>query len=129
VETASKINFGEKKIDENESSGNNAKSAMPIDTGQPGTSAECSMEPETDASYDVAMETEEETVDHVVVKQCLSEPVLCREAVNGTVPALLQEIYTCLEPRDMAESLCIALHVLMLETGFIAYTAVISKLC
>ncbi|XP_060586978.1 F-box only protein 7-like isoform X2 [Ruditapes philippinarum] len=122
VETASKINFGEKKIDENKSSGNNAQSAMPIDTGRPGTSAECSMEPETDASYDVAMETEEETVDHVVVKQCLSEPVLCREAVNGTVPALLQEIYTCLEPRDMAESLCIALHVLMLETGFIVYT-------
>ncbi|XP_053378365.1 F-box only protein 7-like isoform X2 [Mercenaria mercenaria] len=97
---------------------NHAKAAMNMDTGQPGTSSQNDPAPETGTSYDVTMETEEETVDIAVVKQCLSEPVLCREAANGTVPALLREMYEALGPKNIAESLSTVLHVLMLETGF-----------
>lgn len=128
VQTVSDINCGEKKTDEQNVPENNAQSVVNLDTGQPGTSTECIMEPEPGTSYETAMEMDEEPVDHVVVKQCLSEPVLCREAANGTVPALLREIYETLKPNDKAESLCVALHVLMLETGFTVYTEVHLKI-
>ncbi|XP_052286556.1 F-box only protein 7-like isoform X2 [Dreissena polymorpha] len=65
------------------------------------------------------MEVQEEEVDLAVVWRCLSEPVLCREAVDGQVPSLLKEMYTILEPVTMSEKLAVVLHVLMLETGFI----------
>lgn len=77
-----------------------------VESEQPGTSSE------------VTMDTEEDVVDMVVVKQCLSEPVLCREATNGCVPALLREVFDTAAPQDCTECLSVVLHVLMLETGF-----------
>ncbi|XP_052779343.1 F-box only protein 7-like [Mya arenaria] len=67
---------------------------------------------------DVDMDTEESAVDLAVVQQCLSEPVLCREAGDGQVPALLIEVFQSLQPQGSAEMLAVVLHVLMLETGF-----------
>ena len=41
--------------------------------------------------HDETMDMEmDEDVNHDVIRQCLSEPVLCREAADGCVPALLK---------------------------------------
>ncbi|KAL4226560.1 F-box only protein 7 [Mactra antiquata] len=64
---------------------------------------------------------EESEVDITVVRQCLSEPTLCREASDGQLPALLKELYENTQPSNGTESLSIVLHVLMLETGFNVY--------
>ena len=67
------------------------------------------------------METEiDETVNQDIVNKCLSEPILCSEAVDGSVPALLREMMSSMKPENGTEALCVVLHVLMLETGFIA---------
>lgn len=60
----------------------------------------------------------DEIVDPKIVSQCLSEPVLCREAENGQVPAMLTEMFGYLQPANELEALGVVLHVLMLETGF-----------
>lgn len=65
----------------------------------------------------ISMEIDE-TVDIKIVSQCLSEPVLCREAMDGQVPALLREMYEFLQPANELEAFGVVLHVLMLETGF-----------
>lgn len=55
-------------------------------------------------------------IDHMVVRQCLSEPLLCRECSEGRVPPLLAKIYR--DNSNEYEALIVALHVLMLESGY-----------
>lgn len=77
---------------------------------------------DSDNTGECSMETDH--VDLVIVKQCLSEPTLCRESSDGRLPALLKELYNNTKPKNVAESLSIVLHVLMLETGFNVYPEV-----
>lgn len=50
----------------------------------------------------------------------LSEPMLCREATDKTIPLRLRQLLNRWVPPNQCQTLCIALHVLMLETGFVA---------
>ena len=62
---------------------------------------------------------EDPPVDHVVVNQCLSEPLLCRECSQGTVPPLLVKVYNECNITNEQEAVIVALHILMLESGYI----------
>ncbi|XP_076091852.1 F-box only protein 7-like isoform X1 [Mytilus galloprovincialis] len=66
---------------------------------------------------DVAME--EKPVDHAIVNKCLSEPLLCRDSVQGAVPPLLVKVYIESDVTSTHEALVIVLHILMLESGYI----------
>ncbi|XP_061187469.1 F-box only protein 7-like [Saccostrea echinata] len=57
-------------------------------------------------------------LDPVVVSQCLSEPRLCSECIQGSLPPLLSELYSDLHCQSCEEALCLVLHVLMLEAGY-----------
>lgn len=75
----------------------------------------------------VSMEMDQDdVVDQQIVCQCLSEPVLCREAVDGEVPSQLRELFGTLQPENELEVLGVVLHVLMLEMGFIVVDKVIT---
>ncbi|XP_062599730.1 F-box only protein 7-like [Saccostrea cucullata] len=84
-----------------------------IDPNQPSCSTDDSqMEAESfqsEAAY---------PMDPVVVSKCLSEPRLCSECLQGSVPPLLSELYSDLHCQYCEEALCLVLHVLMLEAGY-----------
>ncbi|XP_072174133.1 F-box only protein 7-like [Diadema setosum] len=48
----------------------------------------------------------------------ISEPMLCRDAEDGKIPLRLKQLCAMAQPENKSDALCIALHVLMLETGF-----------
>ncbi|XP_072026155.1 F-box only protein 7-like [Amphiura filiformis] len=50
----------------------------------------------------------------------LNEPMLCREATDKAIPLRLRQLLKRWQSSNQCEILCIALHVLMLETGFVA---------
>ena len=50
----------------------------------------------------------------------VSEPMLCRETTDKAIPLRLRQLLRKWQPTNECEILCIALHVLMLETGFVA---------
>lgn len=62
---------------------------------------------------------EEEPVDYVVVNKCLSEPLLCRDCIQGRVPPLLVKVYNECNTTTTHETLVVALHILMLESGYV----------
>ena len=63
-------------------------------------------------------------VDYAVVNRCLQEPVLCRDSSETNVPSLLQVVHSAASPHDTVEALCVVLHVLMLETGYVTCSQV-----
>jgi hypothetical protein len=62
---------------------------------------------------------EEELVDYVVVNKCLSEPLLCRDCIQGRVPPLLVKVYNECNTATTQETLIVALHIFMLESGYV----------
>lgn len=94
-------------------------------TGSGSVSADSSSNVSGGANVSMEMD-QDDVVDQQIVCQCLSEPVLCREAVDGEVPSQLRELFGTLQPENELEVLGIVLHVLMLEMGFIVVDKVIT---
>ncbi len=56
----------------------------------------------------------------------LNEPMLCRESTDTAIPLRLRQLLNEWQVFNPCETLCIALHVLMLETGFTAKLSQVS---
>ena len=97
-------------------------------TSYSASSMDCDTETSANDIEENTLMDQEEVVDQKVVSQCLSEPVLCREALNGQIPAMLREMYEFLQPANELEALGVVFHVLMIETGFCVQTEVMSLL-
>ncbi|XP_064632974.1 F-box only protein 7-like [Lineus longissimus] len=60
----------------------------------------------------------EETVTDPEVNRYLSEPMLCRDSTRDQVPQRLVLLYQDAGVQNVADALCVVLHLLMLETGY-----------
>lgn len=61
---------------------------------------------------------EDPSCDQAAVNQCLSEPLLCRECSQGRIPSQLAKVYGDSSITNEYEALIVALHILMLESGY-----------
>uniref|UniRef100_W5NIE9 F-box protein 7 n=1 Tax=Lepisosteus oculatus TaxID=7918 RepID=W5NIE9_LEPOC len=61
----------------------------------------------------------EEEADHEMEDVFTPEPMICSEAEDGEVPHSLEMLFHGVENRSACDTLVVAVHLLMLETGFV----------
>jgi hypothetical protein len=66
-----------------------------------------------------AMDVEENASSDPEVNRYLSEPMLCRDSTREQVPQRLVMLYQDAGVQNVSDTVCVVLHLLMLETGFL----------